>query len=144
MWLVGYSVGKVISQSNLSRQERHSKFGTFYTLIFQTPIDELLPQLGMSSSSRSRWKLAEQTVIRVRTNLLQHTKLNHTTLMTQRQETLIGAKLGHRIHLELNKLKVTFSSWPHTGEQYSRIGRTNEKNQRSNTEVSTHILYVSP
>ena len=85
---------------------------------------------------RSRWKLAEQTVIRVRIDLVQHTKLSHTTSMTQRQETLIGTNPGHQIHLALKKLKVTFSSWPkairglgwpHTGEQYSKIGRTNAK-----------------
>ena len=65
---------------------------------------------GMSNSSRSRWKLAEQTGIRVRINLIQHTKPSHTTSMTQRQETLIGTKPGHRIHLALNNQKVIFSS----------------------------------
>ena len=41
----------------------------------------------MSNSSRSRWKLAEQTVIRVRINLAQQTQPSHTTSMAQRQET---------------------------------------------------------
>ena len=44
------------------------KIGTFYILILQTPMDELRPQLGMLNSSRSRWKLAEKRVIRVRIN----------------------------------------------------------------------------
>ena len=45
--------------------------------------------------------------------------------MTQWQETPIGTKPGHRIHLAIKTLKVTFNSWPHTREQYWRIGRTN-------------------
>ena len=32
---------------------------------------------------------------------------------------------------------------PHTGEQYSRIERTNGKKQRSNTEVSTNIRFTN-
>ena len=67
----------------------------------------------MSNSSRSSWKLDEQTVIRVRINLVEHTKPSNTTSMTQRQETLINAKPGHQILLELKKLKMTFSSWTH-------------------------------
>ena len=56
-------------------------------------------------------KLAEH-VIRVRIDLVQHTKLGNMTLMTRRQETLIRIKNGHRIHLVLKKLMVTFNSWP--------------------------------
>ena len=41
------------------------QIGTFYTLILQTLIYELQLQLGMSNSDRCRWKLAEQTIIRV-------------------------------------------------------------------------------
>ena len=32
-------------------------------MILQTPMDELRQQLSMSNSRRSRWKLAEQTVV---------------------------------------------------------------------------------
>ena len=81
---------------------------TFYSLILQTIMDELL-----------RWKLTEQTMIQVRINLVQHTQFSCMcirestyTSMTQRQETSIGAKPGVRIHLELEKLKKTFSSRP--------------------------------
>ena len=66
---------------------------------------------GMSNSERSRWKLTEQTMIRIRINLVQHTQCNMTS-MTQRRECLIRAKPGHRIHLTLEKLKITFSSRP--------------------------------
>ena len=45
----------------------------------------------MSNSDRSRWKLTEQTMIRVRINLLQHTKYSNMTLMTHRPEILIRA-----------------------------------------------------
>ena len=55
--------------------------------MLQTPMDELQLQLGMSNFIRSRWKLVEQTVIRIQINLVQHTKPNHTTSMTQWQET---------------------------------------------------------
>ena len=41
------------------------------------------------NSRRSRCKLAERTVIRVRICLEQHTEPSNTTLMTQRQEILI-------------------------------------------------------
>ena len=64
----------------------------------------------MSNSSKSRWKLTEQTVSRDRINLMLYTQTSNTTSMTQRQETLIRTKPCHRIHQE--KLKVTFSSWP--------------------------------
>ena len=67
---------------------------------------------GMSNSDRRRWKITEQTMIRVRINLVQHTQCSTMTSMTQRQETLIFAKPGHRIHLALEKLKMTFSSRP--------------------------------
>ena len=36
-----------------------------------------------SNSGRSRWKLTEQTVIRVLNNLVQHTKTSNTTLMNE-------------------------------------------------------------
>ena len=67
---------------------------------------------GMSNSDRSRWKLSEQTMIRVLINFVQHTQCSNMTSMTQRQERLIKAKPGHRIHLALEKLKITFSSSP--------------------------------
>ena len=98
---------------------------------------------GMSNSSWSRLKFAKQTVIRVRINSVHHTKPSHTTKMTQRQETSIIIKPGHRIHLELKKLNVTFSRDPHTGEQYSRNGRTDAKQQQSNTKVSTNRRFIN-
>ena len=89
------------------------QIGTIYTLILQTSMDELRPQLSMLNTIKSRWKLSEQTVIGVQINLVQHTKLCHMTSMTHRQETLIGREPGHRIHMAF-KLKATFSSWlPH-------------------------------
>ena len=54
----------------------------------------------MSNSYRSRWKLTEQTMIRVRINLVQHTQCNNMTSTTQRQEILIRAKPGNRTHLQ--------------------------------------------
>ena len=62
------------------------------------------------NSDRSRWKLTEQTMIRVRINLVQRTQCNNMTSITQ-QESLIRAKPGHRIHLTLEK-QMTFSSRP--------------------------------
>ena len=67
---------------------------------------------GMSNSNRSRWKLTEQTMIRVRINFVQHTQCSSMTSMTQIQESLIRVKPGHRIHLALEKLKRAFSSRP--------------------------------
>ena len=67
---------------------------------------------SMSNSGRSRWKLAEQSMIQVRINLVQHTQCSNTASMTQQQESLIRAKPGHRMHLALEKLKLTFSSRP--------------------------------
>ena len=67
---------------------------------------------GMSNPDRSRWKLTEQTMIRVRIILVKHTQCSNMTSITQRQETLIKAKPCHRIHLAPDKLKMTFSSSP--------------------------------
>ena len=88
------------------------QIGTFYTLILLTLMDELQPQVGGTNSDRSRWKLTEQTLIRVRINLVQHKICSNMTSMKQRQESLIRAKPGHRIHLEHEKLKMTFSCKP--------------------------------
>ena len=78
------------STTNLGRWEIPCmQIGTFYTLILRTKMDELRPQLDMSTSGRSRWKLTEQTMIRVRINLVQHTQFNNMTSMTEWQETLI-------------------------------------------------------
>ena len=65
---------------------------------------------AMSNSDKSRCKLTEQTMIRVRINLVQHSQYSNMTSMTQGQETLIRAKFGHRTQLALEKLKMTFSS----------------------------------
>ena len=67
---------------------------------------------SMSNPDRNRWKLTEQTMIRVRINLAQHIQWSNITSMTQRQESLIRAKSCHRIHLALEKLKMSFSSRP--------------------------------
>ena len=66
---------------------------------------------GMPNSDRSKWKLTEQTMIRV-LHCIQDTQCSNMTSMTQRQESLIRAKPGHRIHLALEKLKMEFSSRP--------------------------------
>ena len=47
-----------------------------------------------------------------------------TTWRRWHGKKVIWAKPDHRIHLALEKLKMTFISRPLTGEQYSRIGRT--------------------
>ena len=52
----------------------------------------------MSNSDRCRWKLIEQTMIRVRIKLVLHTQCSTMTSITQRQEGLISPKPGHRIH----------------------------------------------
>ena len=53
-------------------------------------------------------------MIRVRINFAQHIQWSNMTPMTHRQESLIRAKPGHRIHLALEKLKMTFSCrFPH-------------------------------
>ena len=80
---------------------------TFYTLILQISSNR---SWGISNSDRSRWKLTEQTMIRVRINLVQHTQCSKMTWMTQRQESLIREEPGNRIHLALEKLKMAFSS----------------------------------
>ena len=69
---------------------------------------------GIPNSDRSRWKLTEQTMIRVRINLVQHTQCSNMTSMTHWQESLIRANPGHRIHLALEKLKMISAADPHT------------------------------
>ena len=93
--LVSNSVGKVIPHLNLSRQEMPCKLG------LSTPWNLKLKwmsrdcSLGMSNSSRKRWKLSKQTVIRVQINLVQHTRpsMKHFTkikipLLWETQETI--------------------------------------------------------
>ena len=135
------SVGKVISQSNLSRQERPSKLGRSTPSYFKLQWMSSGRSSEMSNSSRSRWKLAEQTVIRIRINLVQHTKPSHTTSVT-RQETLIGTKIGHRIHLALKKLKLGSIVLP-TSENNTQV--LGERIQNGN-EVTQRCpqIYVSP
>ena len=77
------SVGKVITHTSLGHQER-----PYFKLYWMAAAQ------GMSNSDRSRWKLTEQTMIRVRINLMQHTQCINMTSMTQRQESLIRAKSG--------------------------------------------------
>ena len=132
--------------------ENHSTFepepagkiyqGTFNTLILQTPMDELRPRLGMSNSSRSRFKLAEQTVIRVRINLVQHTKPSHMTSMKPRQETLIRTKPGHRIHLALRSWSDIQQLTPTPENNTQGFGEQME----SSNEVTQRCpqIYVSP
>ena len=133
-------VGKVIPHSNLNRQERPSKLGRSTPWYFELQWMNCGRSSSMSNSSRSRRKLAEETVIRVWINLVQHTKPSHTTSMIQRQETLIGTKPGDQIHLASRSWRWHSRAHPHTVIQYSRIGRTIANEQRSNTEVSTNIL----
>ena len=72
-----------------------------------------------------KWELTEQTTIRVRINHVQHTQFINVMTMTQRQETLIRARPGHRIHLALENMKKKHSAAErHTGEQHYMIGRT--------------------
>ena len=123
-------------------------------------MDELQPQLGMSNSDRSRWKLTEQTMIRVRINLVQHTQCSNMMPMTQRQEGLIRA--CHRIHLALEKLKMAFSSRPphritilkdledkcivatkqHRGVHKDTLHQPQNTNSLRDTgDITTHMVY---
>ena len=54
-------------------------------------------------------------MFRVRINTVQHTQCSNTTSMTQRQETLVSAKPGHRIPHGAQKFIMTFRSRLHTG-----------------------------
>ena len=88
---------------------------------------------GMTNSDTIRWKITEQTTIRVRINLVQHTQCSNMTSMTQQQETLIRAKPGHRIRMSLEKLKMTFSSRP---THRRRILKDREQMHSSNEAVT--------
>ena len=65
---------------------------------------------GMSNSDKNRWKLTDQTMIRVRINPVHHTQCSNMTSMSQRQESLIRAMPGRRIHLAFVKMKMIFNS----------------------------------
>ena len=74
--------------------------------------------IGRSSFVRSRWKHTEQTIwfefelSELSAATWRRIKCSNMTSMTQRHEHVIRAKPGHRIHLALEKLKMTFSSRP--------------------------------
>ena len=109
---VKHSIIKVIPHSNLGWQETPCKLEDSTPWYFTLQWMSCAGSLNLSNSRKSRWKLAEQTLIIVRINLVQHAKPSNTTLMTQRQMTLLSVKPDHRKHLALNELKLTFSSWP--------------------------------
>ena len=71
---IKHSVGKVIPQSNLSREGRPSKLGSSTPWYFKLKLMWCGRSSGRSNSNRSRWKRGDQTVITVWINLVQHTK----------------------------------------------------------------------
>ena len=121
---VKHRVGKVIPHS-LSMQESPNNLLRSTPWYFKLQWMSCRRRSGMSNSSRSWWNLAEQIVIRVRINLVEHTKPCHTTSMTQWQETLIRAKPGHDYTCRLRSWRQHSATDPHIGEQYSMIWRIN-------------------
>ena len=67
---------------------------------------------GMSNSDRSRWKLTEQTTIRVRINLVQDIQCRTWRWWHNDNKVWSKQKPGHWQHLALKKLLMTFSSRP--------------------------------
>ena len=100
---------KVIPHTNLCQQETLCIFGRSTFWYFKLQWMSYSRSSDMSNSGRRRWKLTEQTMIRVRIHLVQQTQSGNMKSMTQWQETLINAKNGSRIHMALEKLKVIFS-----------------------------------
>ena len=101
------SVGKVIKQSNLGRQERPCKLWHSTPWYFKLQ----WPQLGILNLifrifSTSRWKLAEQTVIRFRIKFVQHTSRATRRRWHNDNKLWSGQSLARR------SMKETFSSWP--------------------------------
>ena len=78
------SVGKVIPHSNLNRQEAPCKFWCSSPWYFKLLWKSCCCNWETSNSGRSRWKLAEQTVISVLINLVQHTIIQYVYDTTTR------------------------------------------------------------
>ena len=83
------SVGKVIPHSNLGRLETPCELECSAPSYFKLQWMSCGRSSSMSNSSISKCKLAEQTMIWVRLNLVLHTQPSNTTSKTQWQETLI-------------------------------------------------------
>ena len=119
--------GKVLPHSNLGRQEtpwkyvHHIDTSNFNGLaapaarVYRTPIEAW------------RWTLTQQTVIQNWINLVHYTHPSNTTSMTQRQETQMRTMLATEYTWRSRSWRCRSASALHTGEQYSRIGRTNTK-----------------
>ena len=93
-------------QSFMKQQQQPEQTSITSTSRSATLVAPFVKSVGMQNSRRRRWKLALQTVISVRINLIHHTKPSHTTSMTQRHATLIGTKPGHQIHMAPKTTKL--------------------------------------
>ena len=97
----------------------------------------------MSNSGRSRRKLTQQTVIRVRINLVQHARSSNTASINNDKTLWSGQSLATEYTWRSRSWRGHLAADPHTGEQYSRIGGTNAQKQRSNTVVSTKTRFTN-
>ena len=138
-----HSVGKVIPHSSLGWQETPCKLGHSTSWYIKLQWMGWGSRSSMSNSCRRRYKLAEQTVNQVQINLVQHTQPSNITSMTQRQETLMWTYPGHRIHLALKQLKVTFSCWPHELENNTQGLGVKMQNSNEVTKVSTNLRFTN-
>ena len=79
---VKHSVGKVIAHTSLGRQETPCKLGRSIPWCFKLWWMSCCHSLSLSNSDRSRWMITEQTMIRVRIKVVQHTQCSNTTSIT--------------------------------------------------------------
>ena len=138
-----HSVGKVIPHSNLDRQETPYKLWRSKPCYFTLQWMSCGRCSSVSNSSRNRWKFAEQSVIWVRINLAQHTHPSNITSMTQRQDTLIRTKPGHRIHLALKNLTAMHIQLltPKLENKTQRLGKQMQSTKASFTNLKIPILW---
>ena len=121
----------------LGRQETPYKFRRSTPWYFKLQWRSCSRSSVMSNSDISRWKLTEQTMIRVQINFEQDSQRSNLTSMSHRQKTRSRHSLATEYTWRSRSWRWNSAADQHTGKQYSRIERTNAYQQRSNTEVST-------
>ena len=117
---VRHRVEKDIPHSNLSRQERPSKLRHSTPWYFKLQWMSCGRSLDVSNSST----LVEADGSSVNRQRLE-SELTLCNILRHNDKKLNWTKSGHRLHLELKRLKVTFSSWP----PYRRIVLKDEENK---------------
>ena len=133
---VKHSVGKVIPYSIIGRQETPWKLEVSSPWYFKLQWMSCSRRSGMSNSSRSRWTLAEQTMIRA-----QHTNPSNTTSTTRNSDQ---SKAWPTNTPGAQEVEDDFQQLTPTPENNTQgLGDQMQNSNEVSTEVSTNIRFTN-